>query len=409
MRLVVDEVERLILASRSPYASGKARREGTMVRRRLARRRVMALGLGGAASLGTNILTGRHEAMADTTPETTVYVSNAGSKDVYVLAMNRATGALDLIEKVPVPGADKPSPASLPMALSPDKKVLYAQLRSEPYPVSAFAIERPSGRLKHLGATALIDQMAYLNVDRTGRFLLCASYVGAKLAIYPIEAPGTVGTEATQILDTKPKAHCVVIDSGNKHVYLPVLGGDIVMEFNFDPATGTVTPDGPGQIVTKPNAGPRHFIIHPNKRWGYLITETTATIGAYAIAGDGTLSEMQFVDTGDYNGKDSAAASDIHVTPDGKFLYGAVRTTSTLHGFKIDPDTGTLTPIGKYPTEKTPRGFAIDPRGKFLLSVGMDSASMTVYAIDADSGALNPLKQYPMGTQPNWIEIVDLQ
>jgi 6-phosphogluconolactonase len=200
-----------------------------------------------------------------------------------------------------------------------------------------------------------------------------------------------------------------VIDAGNKHVYLPVLGGDIVMEFNFDPATGTVSHDGPGQVATKENAGPRHFTIHPNKHWGYLITETTATIGAYAIADDGTLGEVQFVDTGDYNGKDSAAASDIHVTPDGKFLYGAVRTTSTLHGYKIDPEKGTLTAIGKWPTEKTPRGFAIDPRGKFLLSVGMDSAGMTVYAIDPASGALTPTAHYSMGTQPNWVEIVDLK
>jgi 6-phosphogluconolactonase len=85
-----------------------------------------------------------------------------------------------------------------------------------------------------------------------------------------------------------------------------------------------------------------------------------------------------------------------------------VRTTSTLHGYKIDPGNGTLTPIGKFDTEKTPRGFNIDPRGKFLLSVGMDSNAMTVYAIDAASGALNPIGHYPMGTQPNWVEIVDL-
>jgi 6-phosphogluconolactonase len=201
----------------------------------------------------------------------------------------------------------------------------------------------------------------------------------------------------------------VVIDSGNRHVYLPVLGGDIVMEFNFDPATGTVSANGAGQIATKPDAGPRHFTIHPNKRWGYLITETTATIGAYAIDPQtGQLSEVQFVDTGDYNGKDSAAASDIHVTPDGKFLYGAVRTTSTLHGYRIDPDKGTLTGIGKFETEKTPRGFNIDPRGKFLLSVGMDSNAMTVHAIDPASGQLMPVGHYPMGTQPNWVEIVDL-
>jgi 6-phosphogluconolactonase len=85
----------------------------------------------------------------------------------------------------------------------------------------------------------------------------------------------------------------------------------------------------------------------------------------------------------------------------------AVRTTSTLHGYMIDPEKGTLTGIGKWPTEKTPRGFNIDPRGKFLLAVGMDSASLTVHAIDQNSGNLKNVKQYPAGKQPNWVEIVD--
>ena len=97
------------------------------------------------------------------------------------------------------------------------------------------------------------------------------------------------------------------------------------------------------------------------------------------------------------------------MTPDGRFLYGSERKTSTLAGYRIDPGTGTLSPIGHFPTEKTPRGFAIDPRSKFLLSVGMDSGRMTVYTIDQTSGELKPIGHYPMGTQPNWIQIVDLK
>ena len=369
----------------------------------MQRRKVLALGLGGIAA---PFVLGRNAAMAQGSAKTIVYVSNAGTKDIHVFAMDRASGELTPLDTVAVPGTEKTSLASLPMAMTPDKRFLYAQLRAEPYPVSAYAVDKATGRLKHLGITPLVDQMAYLNTDRSGKFLLGASYVGAKLAIYPITREGTVAPQATQILDTKPKAHCVVVDAANKHVYVPVLGGDEILELDFDAAKGTVSPNGPGVIATRKGAGPRHLTFHPNGRWAYLMTETTATMGAYAVNPDGTLKELQFVETGSY--KEQPAASDIHVTPDGRFVYGAERKTSTLHGFAIDQDKGTLTPIGSFPTEKTPRGFNIEARGRFLLAVGMDSASLTVHAIDPASGRLSDLKRYPVGKQPNWIEFLDL-
>src|SRR5438874_7283648 len=325
-----------------------------MTTRRIRRRRVLQAGVAGIAALSSFPLPiiGARRAMADTAPETTVYVSNAGSKDIHVLAMNRNTGELTPIEKIEVPGSDK-SPASLPMALAPNKRFIYAQLRGQPYPVSTFSIDHANGKLTHLDTVPRIDQMAYIGVDKSGKYLLGASYVGGKIASYPIDALYSVEEKATQVIENQPKAHCIFIDAANKFVYVPVLANDYILQFKFDAASGKLTPNDPPSVKTKEGAGPRHFTIHPNGKWGYLITETTATIGTYAIDKDkGILTEIAFVDTGDHNGKDSAAASDIHVSPDGKFLYGAVRTTSTLHGYKIDPDKGTLTPIGKWPTEK---------------------------------------------------------
>jgi len=98
----------------------------------------------------------------------------------------------------------------------------------------------------------------------------------------------------------------------------------------------------------------------------------------------------------------------INITPDGKFLYGSERTSSTLAGFKVDPAHGTLSPIGSVPTEKQPRGFNIDASGRYLLAVGQLSHGMSSYKIDADSGKLTKLKEYPMGKNPNWVEIVDI-
>ena len=374
----------------------------------ITRRQMLALGLGSMALPSPFVAGGR--VMAEATPETVVYVSNAASKEIYVFAMNRNSGDLLIIDKVPVPGTDKPSTASMPMAVTPDHRFLYAALRTDSFPVSCFAIDRASGRLTHLSSTPLQDSMAYIVTDRTGRYLLSASYPGNKLTINPIDEKGQVVEKPTQIIPDRPKSHCILVDATNKYCYATSLGSDTIMEWKFDPETGTLSPNGPGEVRTKEGAGPRHMALHPNRRFLYLITETTGTIGAYAIdPASGTLKELQFVDALPADFKQQPAAADLHVTPDGRFLYGSERKTSTLAGYRIDPEKGTLSPIGHFPTEKTPRGFNIDPRGRFLLSVGLDSNAMTVYRINPQSGALTNLKQYAMGQQPNWIEIVDLR
>jgi 6-phosphogluconolactonase len=379
-----------------------------MAKTRLTRRQTLSLGLGGIV-LPSPLIGGR-KVMAQNTPDTVVYVSNAASKEIYVLAMNRDSGELTLLDKVSVPGTDKPSPSSMPMALTPDHRFLYAALRSDDFPASSFAIDRASGRLTHLATTPLQDSMAYIVTDRTGRFLLSASYPGNRLTINPIDANGHVVEKTTEIIPDRPKSHCILVDAANKYCYATSLGADIIMQWKFDPAGGTLSPNTPAEMHTKAGAGPRHMALHPTGRFLYLITETTDTIGAYAIdPATGVLTELQFVNALPADFKEQPAAADLHVTPDGRVLYGSERKTSTLAGYRIDAEKGTLAPIGHFPTEKTPRGFNIDPRGRFLLSVGLDSNAMTVYRIDPQSGALAAAKQYPMGQQPNWIEIVDLR
>lgn len=347
--------------------------------------------------------------MAQAAPDTVVYVSNAGDPSVGVLSMNRATGDLDLIDKTAIPGAGKPSPTSMPLALSPDRRFLYAALRSEPFTVATFAIDPASGKLNHLGNAPLEASMAYIVTDRTGKWLLAASYPAGKLTINPIDGEGRVMPLPSQVVADRPKAHCVLVDAANKHVYCSVLAQDLILQLKFDPTTGTVTPNTPGEIKTKAGTGPRHMALHPSGRFLFLITETTATIGSYAVdKATGTLKQLQFVDMLNGGLKEQPSAADLHVTPDGRFLYGSERRTSTLVGYRIDPEKGTLSLVGRYPTETTPRGFAIDPRGKFLLSAGLDSHHMTIYAIRAN-GSLEPVKQQAMGKMPNWIEVVDLK
>ncbi|MBV9828272.1 MAG: lactonase family protein [Alphaproteobacteria bacterium] len=345
------------------------------------------------------------------TPDTVVYVSNAGGPEIFCLSMNRGTGDMTVFDKVSIPGADKPSPTSMPMAFSPDRRRLYVALRSEPFTVATFTIDGASGKLAHLGSTPLDASMAYTTIDKTGKWLLCASYPGAELTINAIDAQGQVKAPPVQIIKDHPKAHCVILDASNRHAYCSVLEQDVILQFQFDPASGQVTPSNPPSVKTKPGAGPRHMALHPNGKFLYLITETTATIGTYAVdPANGTLRELQFVEMlAPGVLKEQPAAADLHVTPGGHFLYGSERKSSTLVGYRIDPAKGTLSLIGRVPTETTPRGFAIDAMGKYLLSVGLDSNHMTVYSIRPGAGNLDPVKQHAMGKQPNWIEIVDLK
>jgi 6-phosphogluconolactonase len=379
-----------------------------MAATRLTRRATLAIGLAGILLPKPSIIAGT--AVADDLPDTVVYVSNAGNPEIGVFSMSRDSGDLTLIANVPVPDAGKPSPTSMPMAVSPDHRFLYAALRSEPYTVASFAIDPAMGRLTHLANAPLADSMAYIVTDRSGRFLLSASYPGSKLAINPIDTQGQVQGQPTQIIPTKPKAHCILVDPTNRYCYATSLGGDIVVEWNFDARNGRLSPNSPDSIAVKPGNGPRHLRFHPNRPFLYLITETTARIAAFAIdPKTGTLQEIEIVDTLPADSHPQPAAADLHITPDGRFIYGSERKSSTLAGFTIDEATGKLSLIGRWPTEKTPRGFNIDPRGRYLLAVGLDSNAMTVHRIDPPSGVLSVAYQYPMGKMPNWVEIVDLR
>ncbi len=94
------------------------------------------------------------------------------------------------------------------------------------------------------------------------------------------------------------------------------------------------------------------------------------------------------------------------MTPDGRFLYMSERTSSTIGGFSVDEQTGKLTYIGSTPTEKQPRGFAIDPSGKFMVVAGEKSETISAYAIDPATGALRLAGKYPTGKGSSWVEIV---
>jgi 6-phosphogluconolactonase len=338
---------------------------------------------------------------------TYLYVGNAGSNEIFTYSLDPKSGELTPIDKLTVPGITKAG-GSVPMAVSPNKKFLYAGFRGEPLVAATFAIDAKTGKLTHVGNGPLADSMAYISTDRTGKWLLGASYPGHKVTVNPIGANGVIEA-VKQTIPNLPNSHSIIADKSNKHVLAASLGADVVNQFTFDAKTGTLTLNNPPNMKVKDKNGPRHFRYSRDEKFVYLLNELAAVVDVFTYdAKKGLLTkQIQEISALPAEGpKEKVWAADIHLTPNGKYLYASERGTSTIQQYKVDAKTGMLTANGSVPTERQPRAFEIDPTGKFVYAVGELSDSMTSYSIDQKTGALTKLKQYPVGKQPNWIEIV---
>ena len=337
---------------------------------------------------------------------TFAYVSNSESKEIYVMRL-ADNGDLDLVDKV----ALKAGGPSTPMAVSPDNRYLYAAIRTEPFAVAAFAIN-PNGKLTQIGEAPLANSMAYISTDRTGKYLLTASFGGHMISVNPIGLGG-IPKGPHQTLASEKNAHAILTDPLNQFALVPCLGFDAVMQLRFDAATGKLTPNEPALMQVREKAGPRHLVFHPSGKYVYLLNELDGSV--YVFTYDGSLGRLSLHQVTSALPAGFAFAppekkiwaADVHLTPNGKFLYTTERTSSTITSFKVGPD-GILSKIETVPTDKQPRGFNIDPSGRYLLSVGQLSNTLTSYSINGETGKLTKLKEYPVGKNPNWVEIVTL-
>ena len=352
---------------------------------------------------------------------TFVYVSNAEDGDVGVYRL------LDSGELQAGPRA-KAASIVMPMAVSPDKRFLYAASRSKPFSVHAYSIDRGTGALTLLATSPLAESFPYISVDRTGRYLFGAGYGAAVISVNAIGADGRVAGEPLQVIPVGRNAHSIRVDESNKFAFVPTLGSDQMFQFTFDAKSGRLASNTPAIYLMKAGTGPRHFVTSADNKFVYVLSELLATVTTFSLdPKTGLLTEVSTA-TGlppdsklgpgaprgavgvagapPRNTDNDIWAADIHITPNGKFLYITERTSHTLAGFSVDGASGKLTYLGSTPTERQPRGFAIDPKGRFLVASGEKSDTVSVYAIDQTSGALKLQNKFPTGKGSNWVEIV---
>lgn len=334
---------------------------------------------------------------------TCVYVSCRYSGYIAILNLDQESGALSEIGRAQLDNE------VMPLAVTPDRRYLYASLRGDPFAIASFRIDPATGGLVHLATAEVADSLTHISVDRQGRFLLGAAYATGVLRVHPIGGRGVVQREAVAIEHYLPKAHCILIDPSNRFVLAPVLQHDMVALRRFDAATGALSRNDPPGIYTKTGHGPRHVVFHPNNRFAYVVNELGGSVDAYGFdIATGKLNAIQHETILPPGFDGVASAAEIDVTPDGRFLYASERPSSTICAFAVDGATGKLAKIGHYPTGAKPRCFAVDPRGRFIVSAGQLADSAVVHAIDPAIGALSEVGRTPLGKGPCWVEIVDL-
>jgi 6-phosphogluconolactonase len=334
-----------------------------------------------------------------------MYVALQEDNKISVHTIDPQTGKLTPQAEVSVPGGP------FTLAISPDRKSLYAGCRDTPG-ISSFQINQANGGLTQNGTVPVDGWPVYIATDRKGKFVLSAYYQGAHVGVHPIGDDGSVGGPPIEWLATATGAHAMQTDPTNSYAFVPHIAGNgpnAIFQYRFDEKTGHITPNSPARVEPEEFLGPRHFCFHPTLDILYFSNEQGCSVTGYNLdTAAGTLSAFQTITTLPEGYTERNTCSQIQVSASGKFLYAPNRGHDSIACFTVDTGTGHLTATGIVASEARPNALCLGPQDKFLYSAGQESGRMALFSINSDSGALTPLETYPLGKTPVWVSIAEL-
>jgi 6-phosphogluconolactonase len=336
-------------------------------------------------------------------------VSNG--KGIYLFVMDPATGFLTMRKSFDVGNT---SPSSI--VISPNGKNLYAVNEISNFggmptgSVTAYSIDTPSGNLTKLNAVASGGTgPAFAGIDPTGKYVFAANYGGGNFSILPVQSDGSLG----QATDTRAgkgplygphvavnapngsfansghepnlqHVHMTQTDPSGKFLLVTDLALDQLMVFKLD--NGKAVPTDQVSVHALPGAGPRHFAFHPNGKWLYLINEEASSLTFLLFdPATGKLTPRSTVPTLPESFQGTNYTSELTISADGKFLYGANRLYNTIATFSIDQATGDAALLGNEWTRGDyPRVIGIDPSGQYMLALNQRSDNVTTFRIGSD-------------------------
>ncbi len=318
------------------------------------------------------------------------------SKGIYVYKFNTKTGTGTAVGSIE---AKNPSYLSV----SANGRYLYAtDEEDQGGSVGAYAFEPTTGRLAFLNAQSSQGSCpCYVSEDKTGRWVFVANYCSGSLAALPVNNDGSLapamqvirqfGKGADTARQKESHVHSTIFSPDERFLLEANLGTDQEHVYIFHPNEMIPLTEPFDSVATlQPGSGPRHIAFHPKKSDVYILSELSGTVDAFHFdSTSGKMSHFQRIRTTPEHFKGFAGSADIHIRPDGKFLYATNRGTSnTIAVFEIRKDGKLATKQIISVNGKHPRNFVIDPGGHFLLIANRDTDNIVIFSIDPSSGLL---------------------
>lgn len=332
--------------------------------------------------------------------------TDGDSEGIYKFTFDANTGALtnkNLAAVLPNPSFIK---------ISEDKKNLYAVQETADFDslgggVTAFKLME--GRLELLNSMGTAGKHpCHVALSGNG-YLATSNYSGGNVAVFKLEENGSLASSPQiidhKVLDTAKTSHAHMAKFKENNLLVADLGLDAVKQYSIE--SNVFAPSGQPSLNLAEGAGPRHFTFGAGGKFLYVINELNSTITVFQKNEDGSFTEKETQSTLDSAFEGKSFCADIHLSADGKFLYGSNRGENTIVIFEVHSDSGKLSLVGRESVRGDwPRNFALDPSGNFLLVANQRSNNITIYKRDVENGTLEFINELKLAS-PVCLEFLD--
>lgn len=286
------------------------------------------------------------------------------------------------------------------LKISPDRKYLYvatrppAEIEKSGGYINSYKINQ-NGELQFLNKQVSHgNDPCHVDISADGKFVAIATYGGGSVSLFPVKSDGKLlpasstinftGSGPNKARQNDPHAHSIKFSPAGNQAFSADLGTDQLNIFRLEHQK--LIPASQKFVKTDPGAGPRHFDFHPDGKFIYVINELNSTITVFQNENE-VWKKVQSVSTIPPGFSDDNYCADIHVSSNGKFLYGSNRGHNSISFFKIDAETKKLDLISIVPSEgKWPRNFTLTKNGKYMLVANQNSNNITVFKINQETG-----------------------